>query len=195
MSEETQARFAFVTGVDHRERLVAYLPASYAVLGEGLRDSRPFFVIGGRDVAGWTLDGFVLPRLASGLIFGEEVDEAAARAVVASSSRPDAFIGLPPPAEELAEGDGFFVEFENDDVGPFSSRAFAAAWGEYEAGSDFQVFRSTADRPFLDHLVATIPPLEQDVATARNLEHVTSLPRPGFDPRVDYPERYGDGPY
>ena len=30
-------------------------------------------MIGGYDDAGWTLDGYVLPRLASGLIFGEEI--------------------------------------------------------------------------------------------------------------------------
>lgn len=30
-------------------------------------------IIKGKDVAGWTLDGYVLPRLASGLYFGEEL--------------------------------------------------------------------------------------------------------------------------
>jgi hypothetical protein len=30
-------------------------------------------IIAGTDYAGWTLDGYVLPRLASGLMFGEEV--------------------------------------------------------------------------------------------------------------------------
>ena len=29
--------------------------------------------IAGDDVAGWTLDGYVIPRLASGLIFADEV--------------------------------------------------------------------------------------------------------------------------
>ena len=31
-------------------------------------------VIGGRDVAGWTLDAYVIPRLASGLYFATEID-------------------------------------------------------------------------------------------------------------------------
>ena len=31
-------------------------------------------MIGGRDVAGWTLDAYVIPRLASGLYFATEID-------------------------------------------------------------------------------------------------------------------------
>jgi hypothetical protein len=31
-------------------------------------------VVSGADMAGWTLDGYVIPRLASGLIWAEEVD-------------------------------------------------------------------------------------------------------------------------
>lgn len=89
------ARFAFVCGARRREEVAAYLPEGFAVLGEGARDGRTFYVIGGYDNAGWTLDEYVIPRLASGLIRAEEVDEAAARAVVASSSHPDAYIGLP----------------------------------------------------------------------------------------------------
>jgi hypothetical protein len=29
-------------------------------------------VIGGEDARGWTLDGYVIPRLASGLLFADE---------------------------------------------------------------------------------------------------------------------------
>lgn len=45
-----------------------YMPANYDVAE---LDGR--LVIGGKDVAGWTLDGYVIPRLASGLYFAEEV--------------------------------------------------------------------------------------------------------------------------
>lgn len=48
-----------------------YLPANYRVVDNDLTDS---CIIEGHDNAGWTLDGYVLPRLASGLYFGEEVE-------------------------------------------------------------------------------------------------------------------------
>lgn len=55
-----------------------YLPDNYSVAGETLTPSVPTgrwaTVIEGRDNAGWTLDDYVLPRLASGLYFGEEID-------------------------------------------------------------------------------------------------------------------------
>jgi hypothetical protein len=44
------------------ERVEPYLPMNYSV----------GCVIAGYDHAGWTLDDYVLPRLASGLIMGEE---------------------------------------------------------------------------------------------------------------------------
>jgi hypothetical protein len=95
------ARFAFVSGARRREEVAAYLPErTWAVLGEGVKDGRTFYVIGGYDDAGWTLDGYVIPRLGSGLIGAREVSEQEAREVVASSSRPDAFIGLPTPEGE-----------------------------------------------------------------------------------------------
>lgn len=65
------------------ERVVAkYLPDNYKVDGvvdatalDGLDFPYPQgIVISGRDVAGWTLDDYVLPRLASGLIRGIEID-------------------------------------------------------------------------------------------------------------------------
>jgi len=89
------ARFAFVHNARRREEVAAYLPAAFAVLGEGMQDTRTFYVIGGYDNAGWTLDGYVIPRLASGLIFADEVSEQQARDVVACSSHPDSYIGLP----------------------------------------------------------------------------------------------------
>ena len=63
------------------ERVVAkYLPENYtieAVVEDVELDGFPYpqaIVVSGRDVAGWTLDGYVLPRLASGLIRGIEID-------------------------------------------------------------------------------------------------------------------------
>lgn len=48
-------------------RVVArYLPSNYTVVGT---DSDGCVVIAGEDSAGWTLDGYVLPRLASGWIY------------------------------------------------------------------------------------------------------------------------------
>jgi hypothetical protein len=110
----SDARFAFVSGARRREEVAAYLPANFAVLGEGAESkqygwdgtSKPiirtttFYVIGGYDDHGWTLDGYVIPRLASGLIGAREVSEQTAREVVASSSSPDAYIGLPARREE-----------------------------------------------------------------------------------------------
>lgn len=47
----------------------AYLPGNYTLVSE-----RPdSFLIGGRDSHGWTLEDYVIPRLASGLYFAEEV--------------------------------------------------------------------------------------------------------------------------
>ena len=55
------------------DKIAAYLPANYEVIGviEG-RD--PQVIIEGEDVAGWTLDDYVIPRLGSGLWFATEVD-------------------------------------------------------------------------------------------------------------------------
>lgn len=59
------ARVLNETDVD---RVQAYMPGNYSVevTDDGL-------TIIGTDRAGWTLDGYVIPRLASGLIFAEEV--------------------------------------------------------------------------------------------------------------------------
>lgn len=71
-----------------RERVDAYMPSNYVTI----EHTRSLFVIG-RDNAGWTLDGYVLPRLASGGVFGQvECDQstlAALTAKVRPSSPPD----------------------------------------------------------------------------------------------------------
>jgi hypothetical protein len=64
-------RYALLaTKPDDGNRIEALLPGNYNVLHMAADGRR---VIGGTDHAGWTLDGYVLPRLASGLIFGQEI--------------------------------------------------------------------------------------------------------------------------
>ena len=55
---------------DMLERVRALLPDNYKVAYNSLTKQ---FMITGHDVAGWTMDDYVIPRLASGLIFAEEV--------------------------------------------------------------------------------------------------------------------------
>ncbi len=70
-------RFAIVQNEIDRDRVVPYLPGSYDVqqFTLGLPDGEVVerLMIIGVDVAGWTLDDYVIPRLASGLIFAEEI--------------------------------------------------------------------------------------------------------------------------
>lgn len=49
-----------------RKRVDAYMPSNYVTI----MHTHSLFIIGG-DSAGWTLDGYVLPRLASGGVFGQ----------------------------------------------------------------------------------------------------------------------------
>lgn len=52
-----------------------YLPSNYEVIYQTDPDTTGGeTVIAGRDRGGWTLHQYVLPRLASGLYFGEEID-------------------------------------------------------------------------------------------------------------------------
>jgi hypothetical protein len=55
-------------GHDKLETVRRYLPSNY----EADSDGADIF-IHGTDNAGWTLDGYVIPRLASGLYFAEEI--------------------------------------------------------------------------------------------------------------------------
>lgn len=55
-------RFAIVTGARDKWEVVAYMPENYEVIywfDKGV-------IITGIDNAGWTLDGYVIPRLSSG---------------------------------------------------------------------------------------------------------------------------------
>lgn len=61
-------RYALVAS--DADEIAAYLPSNYRILGAV--DGQT--VIAGRDQAGWTLEGYVIPRLASGLYFATEID-------------------------------------------------------------------------------------------------------------------------
>lgn len=66
-------RYAIVRNARDESHLGAYLPSNYRVIGSITdSDGRPALVIAGEDSAGWTLEGYVIPRLASGLIWAEE---------------------------------------------------------------------------------------------------------------------------
>jgi hypothetical protein len=69
MSTDSPIRTAWVTGADSIAQVAAYLPANYRVAEASWNTGTLRVRIAGRDDAGWTLDGYVLPRLASGLIF------------------------------------------------------------------------------------------------------------------------------
>jgi hypothetical protein len=64
----TMMRYALVAS--DAPAITAYLPSNYRILGTV--DGQT--VIAGRDQAGWTLEGYVIPRLASGLYFATEID-------------------------------------------------------------------------------------------------------------------------
>lgn len=69
-------RYALVTvDVGKVEQLKAYMPANYEVLGRTPigGTNTVSVLIGGRDIAGWTLDGYVIPRLASGMYYAVEI--------------------------------------------------------------------------------------------------------------------------
>ena len=53
-------------------KIEAYLPGNYRFLGY---DSNNDILIAGEDNHGWTLDEYVIPRLASGLISCREVTD------------------------------------------------------------------------------------------------------------------------
>jgi hypothetical protein len=57
------------------DRVRAYLPRNYgaSIAPAGTVADVEGILVYGRDSAGWTLDGYVIPRLASGSMFAEEV--------------------------------------------------------------------------------------------------------------------------
>jgi hypothetical protein len=52
------------------EDVASLLPANYRVIGTNTDGN---VMVVGEDNAGWTLDGYVIPRLGSALIYTEEV--------------------------------------------------------------------------------------------------------------------------
>lgn len=69
-------RYAAVTGARDAEHLTRYLPGNYEVYGHRFPDGpggKIVLLIRGRDDCGWTLDDYVIPRCASGLIWVTEV--------------------------------------------------------------------------------------------------------------------------
>lgn len=79
--DDNGSRFAVVRGARTVREVEAYLPSNYALMESfiGSRDTalaagtELVVIIGGYDNAGWTLDGYVIPRLLSGLIGCEEI--------------------------------------------------------------------------------------------------------------------------
>jgi hypothetical protein len=90
MSTVPEKRYGLVRNAQSRSQAEAYLPDNYKITGEVVEQKREFnsvapdgsvvrdeavvYVIEGRDSHGWTLDGYVIPRYASGLIWCEEID-------------------------------------------------------------------------------------------------------------------------
>lgn len=74
--EAKPVRYALVTAeAGKQSQLAAYMPENYEIVGRtaigGTNTVK--FLIAGRDSCGWTLDGYVIPRLASGMYFAEEI--------------------------------------------------------------------------------------------------------------------------
>jgi hypothetical protein len=66
-------RAAIVTYAN-RDTVARYLPANYTVATSVVVEGRIGYLVTGEDDHGWTLDGYVIPRLASGLIPAYECD-------------------------------------------------------------------------------------------------------------------------
>lgn len=62
--------------------IARYLPHAYSVLAHWNQGANAIVLVGGEDVAGWTLDGYVLPRLGSGNYGGHEIPANEARALL-----------------------------------------------------------------------------------------------------------------
>jgi hypothetical protein len=66
-----KTRVAKVISDTDVKRVQAYLPANYLAH----QTAEHGIIIIGADSAGWTMDGYVIPRLASGLIIARELME------------------------------------------------------------------------------------------------------------------------
>lgn len=54
-------------------QLVRYLPSNYTITAVD-NGSEPYAIVEGEDVAGWTAQGYVIPRLASGNIIASPLN-------------------------------------------------------------------------------------------------------------------------
>ena len=80
--ESPSRRFAVVKSNSPLETVKRYLPANYSALDVG---EQTFIV--GHDNAGWTLDDYVIPRLASGLHTAVEISAEEFNAAVTAEVR------------------------------------------------------------------------------------------------------------
>ena len=63
-------RIAFC-GTTKVDDVAPLLPANYRVIGRTFKTN--LILIAGEDNAGWTLDGYVIPRLGSSLVYASEI--------------------------------------------------------------------------------------------------------------------------
>jgi hypothetical protein len=70
-TETRTLRIAHVTNGRDAKQVWAFLPGNYAIIS-GIDGE---YLIAGYDNAGWTMDDYVIPRMASGLIWVKEVTD------------------------------------------------------------------------------------------------------------------------
>lgn len=71
--KKIKVRHALITGARSEKEVAAYLPNNYVLMQQTSENGKLAFIIGGFDDAGWTLDEYVIPRLASGMIACREL--------------------------------------------------------------------------------------------------------------------------
>lgn len=64
---------AAIVRTDSIRTVAQYLPGNYSAVATGVDKDGPWVRVEGKDNAGWTLDDYVIPRLASGLLYAREV--------------------------------------------------------------------------------------------------------------------------
>jgi hypothetical protein len=75
MTEQPTRRAIVRVKQSDPDQVAAYLPGNYRIVHVIEDDSLGrHIIIEGQDHAGWTLDDYVIPRLASGLYWAAEVD-------------------------------------------------------------------------------------------------------------------------
>ena len=105
---------------DRTDTIERYLPGNYDAVPFG-----PFVLVYGTDNRGWTLEDYVLPRLASGLFYPVPGDQAQVefKSGVLSLVDPDG--PFDPPAAEV-----WVLDFEGW-LASYRSIGFDPAWGEW----------------------------------------------------------------